>query len=229
MRRGLTCATYAEDVQADLAARHDVAVLTVTHMNKGAGGRALYRATGSLAFIAAARAGWLVIADADRPERRLFLPAKSNLAKEPTGLAYALESVDLPGIGPVGRVVWEPDPVTMSADDALAATAADPEERTARESAAEWLKEALANGPMPANDVKRAAKESGLAWRTVRRAQAVAGVKVRRQGFGPGAAWYWFLPGHVAETRAVDGQATVGGQHTGSDTYGENGDAEGVE
>jgi len=213
----------------DLAARHGVAILAVTHMNKGAGGRALYRATGSLAFIAAARAGWLVVADANDPRRRLFLPAKSNLAKEPTGLAYALESVDMPGIGQMGRVAWEPHPVAMTADDALAAAAADPEDRTARESAADWLKDTLASGPMKADDVKAAAKESGLSLRTVRRAQAAAGVKVRRQGFGPGAAWHWFLPSHTLTPAAEGGQISIDGQHTGLDTYDGSGKSEGAE
>jgi len=201
---------------ADLAARHDVAVLTVTHMSKGIAGRALYRAMGSLGFIAAARAAWLAIADADNPHRRLFLPAKMNLAEEPSGLAYALESVVLDGIGPVGRVAWESGEVTLTADAALAAAAADPEDRGARDVAADWLKEALAAGPMTAEDLKAAAKASGLAWRTVRRAQVAAGVKVRRQGYGADGKWYWLLSGH-----AIDGQ------HLVLDTYGQNDTPEG--
>ncbi|MBE3071205.1 MAG: AAA family ATPase, partial [Planctomycetes bacterium] len=183
---------------ADLAARHSVALVCVTHLNKSAGGRALYRAMGSLGFVAAARAGWLVIADAADPHRRLFLPTKMNNAKEPNGMAYTLESVEVPEIGSIGRVLWESGPVTMTADDALAAAAGDPEERTALDSAAEWLKATLADGAMKSNDVKAAAKESGMTWATVRRARDRAGVKVRRQGFGPDGAWYWFLPGCVA-------------------------------
>ncbi|MBE3123767.1 MAG: hypothetical protein IMZ65_03100, partial [Planctomycetes bacterium] len=190
----------------------------------------LYRATGSLAFIAAARAGWLVIADPDRPERRLLLPAKSNLAKEPTGLAYALESVDVSDIGPVGRVVWQPEPVTMTADEALAREAADvdPEDRTARDSATDWLRETLANGPMAAKDVEAAAKVCGLAWHTVCRAKKAVGVKTSRQGFGPGAVWYWSLPDGAAETRAIDGNPPIDGQHNGLDTYGANAVPEGA-
>lgn len=69
------------------------------------GGRALYRATGSLAFIAAARAGWLVIEDPDDASRRLFLPAKMNLAEQPSGLAFRVMSVTVDGIGEIGRVV----------------------------------------------------------------------------------------------------------------------------
>jgi hypothetical protein len=46
---------------------------------------------GSLAFAAAARAMWAIVKDADDMERRLFLPAKLNLAREPYGLAYRIE------------------------------------------------------------------------------------------------------------------------------------------
>jgi putative DNA primase/helicase len=41
---------------SDLAARHRVAILCISHLNKGAGD-AMYRVMGSLAFVAAARAG----------------------------------------------------------------------------------------------------------------------------------------------------------------------------
>ena len=213
---------------ADLAAQHDVAVLTVSHMSKGLGGRALYRAMGSLAFIAAARAAWLAVTDADNPRRRLFLPAKANLTREPIGLAYTLESVDMPGIGPVGRVAWESERITMTADEALAAAAADPEDRTARESAAEWLREVLADGPMTANDMKAAAKESGISWATIRRAQPIAGVKVRRKG-GRHGAWHWFLPGHVSGAPSKDGEGVKGAQQTRVSVYEENGESEGTE
>lgn len=179
---------------ADLAARYDVAVLTVTHMSKGIAGRALYRAMGSLGFIAAARAAWLTIADADDPKRRLFLPAKMNLAEEPSGLAYRLVPVMLDKIGPVGRVEWESGAVNLTADAALAAAAADPEARATRDQAAEWLRAALADGPKQTAELQEEAREAGIAWATIRRAQAAVGIKPRRQGFGPDGAWYWTLP-----------------------------------
>jgi putative DNA primase/helicase len=72
---------------AELASAHRVSVVCVTHLNKAAGTKALYRAMGSLAFAAAARAVWLVTRDKDDPARRLMLPAKMNLAPEVTGLA----------------------------------------------------------------------------------------------------------------------------------------------
>ncbi len=178
---------------ADLAARYGVAVVAVTHLNKRSGGQVLQRAMGSIAFAATARTAYLVVADAGNPKRRLFLQAKSNLAQETTGLAYTIESVELAGIGPVGRVVWEPEPVTITANEALAAAPANPKKQTVCEAASKWLLETLANGPMQANDVAAAAVANGLAWRTIRRAKEALGVKAKRDGFKD-AKWYWALP-----------------------------------
>jgi hypothetical protein len=184
---------------AGLAARYGVAILCVTHMNKGAAGRALYRAMGSLAFIAAARAAWLIVEDDKDPLRRLMLPAKMNLAKHPNGLAYRINERLVDSIGPVGYVDWEKEPVLMTADTALAAAAADPEHRTALDTAAEWLRTVLAAGPMTAKAIQDESKSAGMAWPTVRRAQDMAGAKTRKQGFGAEGAWYWFLPDDVAK------------------------------
>ena len=75
---------------AELAGRYRVAIVSVTHLSKSGGTKAVYRAMGSLAFAAAARAVWAITKDSDDPERRLFLPAKLNLARDPDGLAYRI-------------------------------------------------------------------------------------------------------------------------------------------
>ena len=76
---------------ADLAAAHKVAILGVTHLNKG-GGSPIYRTMGSLAFAAAARGVFGVVRDPDQEDRRLLLPIKNNIGNDRTGFAYRIRT-----------------------------------------------------------------------------------------------------------------------------------------
>lgn len=172
-----------------IAERHRVAVVAVTHLNKSGGGPAIYRAMGSLAFAAAARAAWAVSKDKDDPRRRLLLPIKNNIAPDTGGLAYRIDPLGVDGC-PV--VAWEPDPVSVSADDALAGDRDEGGGRTERDDAAEWLADLLAHGPRPARDVERDARDAGYSIATVRRAKAAIGVESRKPAFG--GPWEWTLP-----------------------------------
>ena len=198
---------------ADLARRHRVAVVAVTHLRK-AGGPAMYRAMGSLAFVAAARAVWAVTKDKDNPRRRLVLPVKNNLAADVMGMAYTIEAIG-PCDAPV--VAWEPDPVELSADDALAAEQGGTEDG---DDAKGWLREALADGEMPAADVLRQARTNGFTDKATRKAfKAIRGER-RRDGFGPGGVWYWRL----ADTIGAPIDA-IGSHSEGTGNNGNNGDA----
>ncbi len=79
---------------SDLAAKHGAAVICVSQ-NKAAGGEALMRVTGSLAFVAAARAAFIVAKDTENDARRLFLPLKNNIGNDKTGLAFAIASAQV--------------------------------------------------------------------------------------------------------------------------------------
>ena len=122
-----------------LAEQHGVAVVLINHLSKGAGAKALYRSMGSIGFAAAARAVWYFAKDPDNESRRLILPAKMNLAPDPTGLAYCIED---------GVVRWEPDPVEMTADELMAreAKAGIGLRESRHNDAAEWLRERLGAG-----------------------------------------------------------------------------------
>jgi hypothetical protein len=170
---------------ADLAGRTRAAVLAVTHLSKSGGPKAIYRAMGSLAFAAASRAVWAIVKDPDDPQRRLFLPTKLNLARDPDGLAYRI--VD-------GRVVWEFEPVAMHADDAFRAEmeGSKRERITERDEAAQWLREHLTAGPVPASQVIDAGKEEGFSERTLRRAFKELGGRSRKDK--DGGCWRWSLP-----------------------------------
>jgi hypothetical protein len=176
---------------AMLAARRGVAVVAIHHLNKSTTGPALYRAAGSLAFAAAARAVWLVSSDREDKRRRLFLPVKNNLAEALTGLAYRIEG---DAAREVGRIVWESRPIELSADDALAILSPEErEQRHAREEAKEWLLETLGKEAIWTKDLQTLAKENGHSWQTVRRALRDIDAQKRKRGGGKDAKWYWRL------------------------------------
>ncbi|NOZ21119.1 MAG: AAA family ATPase [Planctomycetes bacterium] len=188
---------------SDLAARHRIALVAVSHFNKATGTSAIYRAMGSLAFTAAARAVWCASRDKDNPDRRLFLPIKNNIGKDVSGLAYSLEST--PDNPDVPVVVWEPDPVTITAEEALRDQSEGKQGDSPIEDAEEWLRDALGDGPLPSKDVLRMARENGHSERTLRRAKKALGITVSKEGFEAGSTWYWSLPGDEDCQKREDG------------------------
>jgi hypothetical protein len=167
----------------ELAEKCGVAVIGVTHLNKNASGKAVYRAMGSLAFLAAARTCWLVTTDPNDPDskRRLLTPAKHNVLIEPTGLAF--EIVD-------GKVVFESEPVTLTADEALSTVSTiEPE---ALNKAKTWLVEQLPQGSaVTAADIFRRADEQGIKKGTLRRAKQELGVVSYALSSEGKLQWFW--------------------------------------
>jgi hypothetical protein len=95
-------------------------------------------------------------------------------------------------------VDWEAEPVTITANDALAAEAGGTAARPSEE-AESFLLDLLADGPVHSKQVEKEAREASLAWRTVRRAKDKLGVQVRRaQGMEGRGPWSWSLPTKAA-------------------------------
>ncbi len=198
---------------AELASEKRVAVVCVTHLRKGEGA-AMYRAMGSLAFVAAARAAWAVVRDRNDQKRRLLLVVKNNLSGDVgTGLAYTVES-HCPGGSPI--VCWEPAPVTITADEALAP---DHKKRGRpaedREDAEAWLRGALAGATRPAKEVTQEASEAHcIAERTLDWARKTIGV-VAYQPAIPGP-WWWRLPDQPERRNSVSATPTHELWHSGN-------------
>lgn len=185
---------------SELAARYGVAVVCVSHLNKAGGNEALMRVTGSLAFVAAARAAYVVTRDKDDSQLRLFLPLKNNIGNDQAGLAFKVESHDIEGGIQTSRVIWESEPVMVTADEAMRPADSD-EEHGLRDEIADWLQDLLYPGRMKSQEVQSKAKQSGFAWRTVQRTAKETGVVIKREGFGPDTVTYWSLS-PVAPTHA---------------------------
>ena len=65
---------------------------------------------------------------------------------------------------------------------------------TAKADAMEFLRATLAGDPVPATEISRMAKEQRLAAKAIRSAREALGVKIKRNGFGPGSKSLWSLP-----------------------------------
>jgi putative DNA primase/helicase len=192
---------------SEMAERLDVAILSITHFSKSGSGnttKALDRFIGSIAFVGAPRAAFAVIQDADNDGRILLLHAKNNMAPKPQGLAYRPMQtiVGEPGQGIVAAyVLFDTEPVRMSADEALRATDGGGEKAAATE-AEEFLREKLSQGPVQAKEGEDDARALGITPRTLKRARKKLGVIAEKVDFkraGRGG----FLPKSAKRPRRV--------------------------
>ena len=154
---------------AALAAEHRVAVLAISHLNKSDNVDAITRVTGSMAFVATARAAWLVGKDPEDDNRSLFVPLKNNLGPDRSGLAFRITptSVETRQGDEVrtSAVAWLTGGVSTTAAQILAAARSGGDaESGARSEAAAFLKDLLADGPVDAgksNDKRRPPGSTG--------------------------------------------------------------------
>ncbi len=193
---------------AELATKRNVAIVSVMHFNKNSSiTNAINRISDSVAFVAAARHAFVVMREPNTKQRRLFLKAKNNLAADTKGLAYGIEARLVADDIIAPNIVWETEHVTISANEALATAESGPTEKSALAEAIEFLKDKLANGPVPATEVEDHAKALMISARTLRRSRKALGVATEKPGLTEG--WIWKLP---AKTGDEDGQSPEGGQ-----------------
>ena len=109
----------------DLADELGLALILVMHLTKqfNEGAPAWTQISGSGAWVAAARAAFLVRKDADDPTRRLILCAKNSLGPDESGYAYRLVNHSLAEGDAVGKAEFEGGEVSESADAVMQAEA----------------------------------------------------------------------------------------------------------
>ena len=199
----------ATDVRAvlgplkELAADLHVSILGVLHFNKKVDiTNVLLRVSDSLAYSAAARHVYGIVDDPDN-HRKLFVKGKNNLARAAQKtLAFSFDEREVGTNKKTGRpirapfIVWHPDPVDITASEALQA-AAESKSPGKRDSAKHFLATLVSTGPMGSKEVLEAAKANGISFRTLYRAKDELGVDIRKDG-PPNEkgerTWQWHLP-----------------------------------
>jgi archaellum biogenesis ATPase FlaH len=173
---------------AQLAAFYNLAILAITHFSKETKRQSLYRATNSLALTAVARAFYVVHpspgagAVAGR-KHNLFAPSKQNLNTPQPPLPFTIAD---------NALQWLPLP---SPDSPLTSQDTDPStpdfyEHHDRQSAMQFLTDALKDGPKPSGPLIKEARQLLISERTLRRAKATLGIQAQKSQ----QTWYWQLP-----------------------------------
>ena len=120
------------------------------------------------------------------PPRRFLARAKSNIGPDEGGFAYELRQEPMPGDDRIiASIAVFGEAIEGSARDMLAAAEAEPsEDKGAFGEAEDFLKEQLADGPVPTTELKAAATAHAIAWRTVetrKEGDRRRGVQARQQ------------------------------------------------
>jgi putative DNA primase/helicase len=184
---------------AELAARRRLAITGLTHFVKGTGVSAIHRVIGSVAFTAVARVAHILAPDpnSDDEDRRLFIRAKSNISRNGGAIALRLEQMPLSEGIIASYARWTGEEIKdCVANDVLRAVETDGggDNLSRLDEAKDFLRAELARGERPVTELEEAARRAGIAAKTLRSAREALGIRYRRDGFGPGAQYFYGLP-----------------------------------
>jgi putative DNA primase/helicase len=172
-----------------LAARHDIAVIVVVHLNKSASAQAMARISGSFEWTAASRAAYLVVHNS-RTGEHFFLPLANNIGLNSKGLAFRVKNKKAKDGDQALAAVWEDKPITTSADEALETCST--RHSAATSEAMEFLRQTIRR-PISAQEIISLGANAGFSVKELRTARESLGIKPKRVG-GVGSKGKWIWP-----------------------------------
>jgi len=184
---------------ASLAERTGVAVLVIMHLTKGGRDRALYRAQGSIAYVAAARS--VLLAGIDPQDstgrRRVMLHVKNNMGPLAGGMAFEIAE---------GQFFWRGETEITAA--AILAPESTVEAADDQDEAVQALRQLLEDhkGQIGAKQGRDLMRELQLSDATIRRARKLLCGHPKKEGYGSDGRWVWEL----RQTKDVKGVKGAG-------------------
>jgi RecA-family ATPase len=184
-----------------LAEKFGCAIVGIRHINKSKGfGDARNAGLNGVGWRAAARSALLVGIDKETGETAI-VQTKTNLSeKSKKAFGYKIESAQIPlengEIISAPKLSWTGES-DLTAETMLSALRSETsEEKSEKQDAIAFLREALKTGQKTANAIFSEAKKIGISEATLKRAKATLGVKsVKRGGtFGGDNSWFWEMP-----------------------------------
>jgi hypothetical protein len=178
---------------AQMAERTGCTVIALRHLNKSAGGAALYRGGSSIGIIGVARVGLIAgfhPDDADNDDlnsrRRVLAVTKSNLSAHAPTLQY--RTVDRDG---VVAIEWQGS-TTITADRVVETSKAG--ERGDVVDTVDFLRAELETGPMYSEAIFAKAKREGFSQKQMHTAKKKLYVTARKERGIIDGGWFWSLP-----------------------------------
>ena len=159
---------------AEIAEKHQCAVVLVGHMNKSKGGKNLYRGLGSIDIAAIARSVLMIVRDQMNPDIRYMFPVKSSLAPEGQAIGFLFDP-EL-GFRWIGRCSMRPEDTDYR-----------PPRMGKLDRAKDLLLLMLSTGDMASSEVFERMTQLGFSERTIKSAKKSLDIDTYRKG----GAWYW--------------------------------------
>lgn len=172
----------------NLAQETGAMILLIVHLNKRTDGGAQQRFSGSTAWTAAPRVGFMVAEDPST-KQRYMLPVKNNIGDDRLGYGYHIAEKLVKYGGQVFKsscIVWD-QTTRWSVDELLAPPKAN--KSNVVDDAKAFLEDELVNGPLPVDQIMNSAKAAGISWPSVNRAKKTLPISSTKIGDG----WIWTL------------------------------------
>jgi energy-coupling factor transporter ATP-binding protein EcfA2 len=180
---------------AEVAERTACAMVVIGHLNKQ-GGKAAYRGLGSIDIYAAARSVLTVGRILLDENMRAVVHGKSNLAAPGASLAFGLDDS--------GSFTWLGD-YDVTLDEIMNGK---PSRDSQFDRAKRFIKNALADGAVPATVIFDRAAADEISQKTLNRAKSALGVISTKRG----GQWYWDLPIDAEYSEVGQNEAAQDGQ-----------------
>lgn len=176
-----------------IAEKYNCALILNTHLSKpnnASKASAANRVTGSIAYVNASRAAYLIIRDPNNPnDRCLILPIKNNNGDDKTGFAYKIVGVTIDEDIETTRAEFFNELITESANEILEK---DTSKETPGDEARKFLLDILSTGSKPVKDIIEEAQEIGISIATLYRVKKDLKITEERSS----SAWrnkIWYL------------------------------------
>jgi hypothetical protein len=184
-----------------------VAIVLVTHYNKGLGTQALARITGSLALAAACRSVWSVTNNKETNVRTVAC-VKMNLSENRAGFTFEIAE---------GKINVLDEYVDVTADEMLQERMLNQQRKRGPEpekmnECCDWLRGILAFGPVSAAEIYEKATVTGYSKKTVDRAKKLLDIKPKKEHFS--GRWTWSFSQDIQVNSSTKNNLTIfeGGQ-----------------